>query len=166
MVRVSNIKPLCTKMAFQCAACGEIQSFPLPDGKYNLPTKVIHPLIDCILLCLPRRHISLQKMYHAFEQSCRRANGHAHRAQNHKPSSCFLIAWVEGRKSPHLGNSPSASLCSCHYKMGLVEGGAHLSYGLALTFHTHYGHSELIVYSWLLTATVERDLLVYRTLSI
>ncbi|XP_052039669.1 DNA helicase MCM8 [Apodemus sylvaticus] len=39
VVRVSNIKPLCTKMAFQCAACGEIQSFPLPDGKYNLPTK-------------------------------------------------------------------------------------------------------------------------------
>ncbi|XP_051000646.1 DNA helicase MCM8 isoform X1 [Acomys russatus] len=39
VVRVSNIKPLCTKMAFRCAACGEIQSFPLPDGKYNLPTK-------------------------------------------------------------------------------------------------------------------------------
>ena len=41
MVRVSNIKPLCTKMAFLCAACGEIQSFSLPDGKYNLPTKVM-----------------------------------------------------------------------------------------------------------------------------
>uniref|UniRef100_A0A8C9NZD3 DNA helicase MCM8 n=1 Tax=Spermophilus dauricus TaxID=99837 RepID=A0A8C9NZD3_SPEDA len=39
VVRVSNIKPLCTKMAFLCAACGEVQSFPLPDGKYNLPTK-------------------------------------------------------------------------------------------------------------------------------
>lgn len=39
VVRVGNIKPLCTKMAFRCAACGEIQSFPLPDGKYNLPTK-------------------------------------------------------------------------------------------------------------------------------
>ncbi|XP_034350833.1 DNA helicase MCM8 isoform X1 [Arvicanthis niloticus] len=39
VVRVSNIKPLCTKMAFQCAACGEIQSLPLPDGKYNVPTK-------------------------------------------------------------------------------------------------------------------------------
>ncbi|XP_073648792.1 DNA helicase MCM8 isoform X4 [Tursiops truncatus] len=39
VVRVSNIKPLCTKMAFLCAACGEIQSFSLPDGKYNLPTK-------------------------------------------------------------------------------------------------------------------------------
>ncbi|XP_021048955.1 DNA helicase MCM8 [Mus pahari] len=39
VVRVSNIKPLCINMAFQCAACGEIQSFPLPDGKYSLPTK-------------------------------------------------------------------------------------------------------------------------------
>uniref|UniRef100_A0A2K5H908 DNA helicase MCM8 n=1 Tax=Colobus angolensis palliatus TaxID=336983 RepID=A0A2K5H908_COLAP len=39
VVRVSNIKPLCTKMAFVCAACGEVQSFPLPDGKYSLPTK-------------------------------------------------------------------------------------------------------------------------------
>uniref|UniRef100_A0AC11BP66 Minichromosome maintenance 8 homologous recombination repair factor n=1 Tax=Ovis aries TaxID=9940 RepID=A0AC11BP66_SHEEP len=39
VVRVSNTKPLCTKMAFLCAACGEIQSFSLPDGKYNLPTK-------------------------------------------------------------------------------------------------------------------------------
>ncbi|VTJ79346.1 Hypothetical predicted protein [Marmota monax] len=34
VVRVSNVKPLCTKMAFLCAACGEVQSFPLPDGKY------------------------------------------------------------------------------------------------------------------------------------
>ncbi|XP_040836911.1 DNA helicase MCM8 isoform X2 [Ochotona curzoniae] len=39
VVRVSNIKPLCTKMAFRCASCGKVQSFPLPDGKYSLPTK-------------------------------------------------------------------------------------------------------------------------------
>ncbi|XP_049724754.1 DNA helicase MCM8 [Elephas maximus indicus] len=39
VVRVSNIKPLCTKMAFLCAACGEIQSCSLTDGKYNPPTK-------------------------------------------------------------------------------------------------------------------------------
>nr|XP_045013632.1 DNA helicase MCM8 isoform X2 [Jaculus jaculus] len=39
VVRVSNIRPLCTKMAFVCAACGEIQSCSLPDGKYSLPTK-------------------------------------------------------------------------------------------------------------------------------
>ncbi|XP_003953726.3 DNA helicase MCM8 isoform X2 [Pan troglodytes] len=44
VVRVSNIKPLCTKMAFLCAACGEIQSFPLPDGKYSLPTKCPVPV--------------------------------------------------------------------------------------------------------------------------
>ncbi|XP_013015464.1 DNA helicase MCM8 isoform X1 [Cavia porcellus] len=39
VVRVSNIKPLCIKMAFLCAACGEVQSISLPDGKYSLPTK-------------------------------------------------------------------------------------------------------------------------------
>ncbi|XP_004634339.1 DNA helicase MCM8 isoform X2 [Octodon degus] len=39
VVRVSNIKPLCVKMAFLCAACGEVQSLSLPDGKYSLPTK-------------------------------------------------------------------------------------------------------------------------------
>nr|KAF6471599.1 hypothetical protein HJG59_010980 [Molossus molossus] len=44
VVRVSNIKPLCTKMAFLCAACGEVQSFSLPDGKYNLPTKCPVPV--------------------------------------------------------------------------------------------------------------------------
>ncbi|KAJ6659267.1 hypothetical protein lerEdw1_019313 [Lerista edwardsae] len=45
VVRVSNIKPLCTKMAFICSACGNVQSFPLPDGKYTLPTKC--PLSVC-----------------------------------------------------------------------------------------------------------------------
>ncbi|KAF5924918.1 hypothetical protein HPG69_008592, partial [Diceros bicornis minor] len=44
VVRVSNIKPLCTKMAFLCGACGEVQSFSLPDGKYNLPTKCPVPV--------------------------------------------------------------------------------------------------------------------------
>ncbi|XP_006894297.1 PREDICTED: DNA helicase MCM8 isoform X3 [Elephantulus edwardii] len=39
VVRVSNIKPLCTKMAFLCAACGEIQSLSLTDGKFSLPSK-------------------------------------------------------------------------------------------------------------------------------
>lgn len=48
VVRVSNIKPLCTKMAFLCAACGEVQGFPLPDGKYNLPTKVIRSLLNYV----------------------------------------------------------------------------------------------------------------------
>ncbi|XP_044865741.1 DNA helicase MCM8 isoform X2 [Mauremys mutica] len=45
VVRVGNIKPLCTKMAFICSTCGYIQSFPLPDGKYSLPTKC--PLPEC-----------------------------------------------------------------------------------------------------------------------
>ncbi|XP_012866090.1 PREDICTED: DNA helicase MCM8 [Dipodomys ordii] len=45
VVRVSNIKPLCTKMAFLCSACGEVQSVSLPDGKYNLPTKC--PVPEC-----------------------------------------------------------------------------------------------------------------------
>ncbi|OCT79262.1 hypothetical protein XELAEV_18026072mg [Xenopus laevis] len=39
VVRVGNIKPLCTKMAFSCNMCGDIQCFPLPDGKYTVPTK-------------------------------------------------------------------------------------------------------------------------------
>uniref|UniRef100_A0A8D0GNW9 DNA helicase MCM8 n=1 Tax=Sphenodon punctatus TaxID=8508 RepID=A0A8D0GNW9_SPHPU len=45
VVRVSNVKPLCTKMSFVCNACGDIQSLPLPDGKYTLPTKC--PVPEC-----------------------------------------------------------------------------------------------------------------------
>ncbi|XP_053568665.1 DNA helicase MCM8 [Bombina bombina] len=45
VVRVSNIKPLCTKMAFVCNTCGDVQSHPLPDGKYTLPTKC--PVPEC-----------------------------------------------------------------------------------------------------------------------
>uniref|UniRef100_A0A8D2JBJ3 DNA helicase MCM8 n=1 Tax=Varanus komodoensis TaxID=61221 RepID=A0A8D2JBJ3_VARKO len=45
VVRVSNIKPICTKLAFICNSCGNVQSFPLPDGKYTLPTKC--PLPEC-----------------------------------------------------------------------------------------------------------------------
>uniref|UniRef100_A0A8D2N1T2 DNA helicase MCM8 n=1 Tax=Zonotrichia albicollis TaxID=44394 RepID=A0A8D2N1T2_ZONAL len=43
VVRVSNIKPLCTNLAFVCAACGDVQALPLPDGKYTLPTKCLVP---------------------------------------------------------------------------------------------------------------------------
>uniref|UniRef100_A0A8C5MX76 Cardiolipin synthase (CMP-forming) n=1 Tax=Leptobrachium leishanense TaxID=445787 RepID=A0A8C5MX76_9ANUR len=43
VVRVSNIKPLCTKMAFSCNMCGDVQSLPLPDGKYTVPTKCLVP---------------------------------------------------------------------------------------------------------------------------
>ncbi|KAM4695002.1 DNA helicase MCM8 isoform 2-T2 [Discoglossus pictus] len=45
VVRVSNIKPLCTKMAFSCNTCGDVQSLPLPDGKYTVPTKC--PVLEC-----------------------------------------------------------------------------------------------------------------------
>ncbi|KAM8947570.1 DNA helicase MCM8 [Pelodytes ibericus] len=45
VVRVSNIKPLCTKMAFSCNMCGDVQSVPLPDGKYTVPTKC--PVPEC-----------------------------------------------------------------------------------------------------------------------
>ncbi|MBN3315226.1 MCM8 helicase, partial [Atractosteus spatula] len=45
VVRVSNIKPLCTKMAFTCNTCGHIQSLELPDGKFTVPTKC--PQTDC-----------------------------------------------------------------------------------------------------------------------
>ncbi|XP_062863189.1 DNA helicase MCM8 [Trichomycterus rosablanca] len=41
VVRVSNIKPLCTKMAFICNLCGDTQSVALPDGKYTVPTKCL-----------------------------------------------------------------------------------------------------------------------------
>lgn len=41
VVRVSNIKPMCTKMAFVCRMCRDVQSFPFPDGKFTMPTKVI-----------------------------------------------------------------------------------------------------------------------------
>ncbi|XP_018585143.1 DNA helicase MCM8 [Scleropages formosus] len=41
VVRVSNIKPLCVKMAFVCNSCGDTQSLHLPDGKFTTPTKCL-----------------------------------------------------------------------------------------------------------------------------
>ncbi|XP_071961751.1 DNA helicase MCM8-like [Antedon mediterranea] len=43
VVRVGNIKPICTRMAFQCNHCGDIQVLSLPDGRYTLPTKCLAP---------------------------------------------------------------------------------------------------------------------------
>lgn len=40
VVRVSNIKPLCTRMAFRCQTCTSAMSLPLQHGKYATPTKV------------------------------------------------------------------------------------------------------------------------------
>ncbi|XP_078724376.1 DNA helicase MCM8 isoform X2 [Lampetra fluviatilis] len=39
VVRVGNIKPLCTRLAFSCNVCGTEQALPLPYGKFTLPTK-------------------------------------------------------------------------------------------------------------------------------
>uniref|UniRef100_A0A7N5ZS87 DNA helicase MCM8 n=1 Tax=Anabas testudineus TaxID=64144 RepID=A0A7N5ZS87_ANATE len=43
VVRVSNIRPFCTRMAFRCLACSNILSLPLQHGKYATPTKCIQP---------------------------------------------------------------------------------------------------------------------------
>ncbi|XP_027136146.1 DNA helicase MCM8 [Larimichthys crocea] len=45
VVRVSNIRPLCTRMAFRCLVCSQTQSLPLQHGKYATPTKCIQS--DC-----------------------------------------------------------------------------------------------------------------------
>uniref|UniRef100_A0A3Q3NBT9 DNA helicase MCM8 n=1 Tax=Mastacembelus armatus TaxID=205130 RepID=A0A3Q3NBT9_9TELE len=45
VVRVSNIRPLCTRMAFRCLACSHTQSLPLQHGKYATPTKCIQ--LEC-----------------------------------------------------------------------------------------------------------------------
>ncbi|XP_076347300.1 DNA helicase MCM8-like isoform X2 [Tachypleus tridentatus] len=39
VVRVSNVKPLCTKMAFECGNCSNVQVITQPYGKYTLPTR-------------------------------------------------------------------------------------------------------------------------------
>lgn len=40
VVRVSGIRPLCTRMAFKCLGCSHTQSLSLQQGKYATPTKV------------------------------------------------------------------------------------------------------------------------------
>ncbi|XP_066280875.1 DNA helicase MCM8-like [Branchiostoma lanceolatum] len=45
VVRVSNVKPMCIKMAFECLTCKGVQRVILPEGKYCLPTKC--PAPDC-----------------------------------------------------------------------------------------------------------------------
>ncbi|CAH1792022.1 unnamed protein product [Owenia fusiformis] len=39
VVRVGNIKPLCTRLAFQCNSCNTLQVVSLPDGKYVQPSQ-------------------------------------------------------------------------------------------------------------------------------
>ncbi|XP_057704442.1 DNA helicase MCM8 [Corythoichthys intestinalis] len=43
VVRVSNIRPQCTRLAFQCMTCSSTLSLPLQHGKYATPTKCIRP---------------------------------------------------------------------------------------------------------------------------
>jgi DNA helicase MCM8 len=38
-VRVGNVKPLVTQMAFQCNGCNKVQVHVFQDGKYTIPTK-------------------------------------------------------------------------------------------------------------------------------
>uniref|UniRef100_A0A8C5C8G8 DNA helicase MCM8 n=1 Tax=Gadus morhua TaxID=8049 RepID=A0A8C5C8G8_GADMO len=39
VVRVSNIKPMCTRMAFLCQGCSHTHSVPLPHGSFTTPVK-------------------------------------------------------------------------------------------------------------------------------
>ncbi|XP_028983388.1 DNA helicase MCM8 [Betta splendens] len=43
VVRVSNIRPFCTRLAFRCVSCTHTLSLPLQHGKYATPTKCIQP---------------------------------------------------------------------------------------------------------------------------
>ncbi|XP_013880058.1 DNA helicase MCM8 [Austrofundulus limnaeus] len=43
VVRVSNIRPLCTRMAFRCQSCSHTLSLTLQHGKYATPTKCVQP---------------------------------------------------------------------------------------------------------------------------
>ncbi|KAL4224835.1 DNA replication licensing factor mcm8 [Mactra antiquata] len=45
VVRVSNIKPQCTVLAFECSNCSNVQTVLLPDGRYTVPTSC--PSGDC-----------------------------------------------------------------------------------------------------------------------
>ncbi|XP_056148011.1 DNA helicase MCM8 [Lampris incognitus] len=43
VVRVSNIRPFCTRLAFTCQGCSHILSVPLPLGKFTSPIKCVQP---------------------------------------------------------------------------------------------------------------------------
>uniref|UniRef100_A0AAQ5WWK5 DNA helicase MCM8 n=1 Tax=Amphiprion ocellaris TaxID=80972 RepID=A0AAQ5WWK5_AMPOC len=43
VVRVSNIRPQCSRMAFRCLTCSQTLSLPLQHGKYATPTKCVQP---------------------------------------------------------------------------------------------------------------------------
>ncbi|KAG1652187.1 DNA helicase MCM8 [Nymphon striatum] len=39
IVRISNIKPICLEMIFECVSCGDMQVLAQPEGKYTTPCK-------------------------------------------------------------------------------------------------------------------------------
>jgi DNA helicase MCM8 len=43
VVRAGNIRPLVTRIAFQCLSCHGIQVLSLPDGKYTVPVSCLEP---------------------------------------------------------------------------------------------------------------------------
>lgn len=45
VVRVSNIKPLCQRLAFSCIACGMMHGLTQPEGRYTLPNSC--PMQNC-----------------------------------------------------------------------------------------------------------------------
>ncbi|KAL0969003.1 hypothetical protein UPYG_G00221450, partial [Umbra pygmaea] len=45
VVRVSNIRPVCTRLAFTCSGCTHTQTLTLPHGKFTTPTKCVQT--DC-----------------------------------------------------------------------------------------------------------------------
>lgn len=47
VVRMSSIRPQCTRMAFKCKGGSHIQTLPLQQGKFATPTKV----------CIPHTHV-------------------------------------------------------------------------------------------------------------
>ncbi|XP_068237217.1 DNA helicase MCM8-like [Palaemon carinicauda] len=45
VVRVSSIKPLCTRLAFTCVSCNHVQAVVLIEGRYSVPTSC--PVQNC-----------------------------------------------------------------------------------------------------------------------
>uniref|UniRef100_A0A672MFQ0 DNA helicase MCM8 n=1 Tax=Sinocyclocheilus grahami TaxID=75366 RepID=A0A672MFQ0_SINGR len=156
VVRVSNIKPLCSKLAFVCNSCGDTQSISLPDGKYTIPTKVQHSsriprTIECELTqdlvdsCVPGDTVTITGV---IKVSNEEGNG------RNKKDKCMFLLYIQansvsnskGQKSKAAsdseGQGPSvefsikdlyaiqeiqASLCPAIYGHLLVKA------GLALT---------------------------------
>lgn len=55
VVRVTSIRPQCTRMAFKCKGGSHVQTLPLQQGKFATPTKV----------CFLHTHTQIQVLLHA-----------------------------------------------------------------------------------------------------